>query len=316
MQVHWSFHHVPRNPRIDKAIQSSTRKMEKLLERFSPDLVHLHGLLEYNAAHQGPVCSLNLWLPTGQLHSREESGTELAALKACFDQLIEQVKKHKQVLRRESVWKRRRYKVQQEIREIQAGEIRITDRQRLRDYLDQVLPQLARFVARELRWRETAGLLPPGQAGQEEVVNEVVVRVLDNFQKKVFDTELPFHHLLREAIQVLNGSSEAASMKFPATAEKTPGSEIASELLAGRIGASHLWQRQPLPESSPAEALPPDPVDIVLANLPVLERQVYVLRALEGFEQAETANVLGKPEPEIEMIFQRVSREIGAALDR
>ncbi|MBI1955450.1 MAG: hypothetical protein HYS38_03555 [Acidobacteria bacterium] len=318
MQVHWSYHHVTRNPQIEKAIHSCTRKLEKLLASFSPDLIHLHGVLEYNAAHQGQVCSLNLWLPTGQLHSREEGGTPLAVLKSCFDQLVEQAKKHKQVLRRESVWKRRRYKLQQEVQKINAGEFHITDRQRLCEYLDQVLPQLVRFIARELRWREAAGEWPAGQASQEEIVNEVVVRALENFPKKAFDAELPFHHLIREAIHVLNGSVESAGMKRPGILEGTAGADIASDPLAGKIGAAHLWQRHPLAaaEEGLAEPPPPDPVDLFLANLPVLDRQVYVLRTLEGFEEEEAAKVLGKTGPEVEQIFRRVSREVAAALDQ
>ncbi|MBI3894803.1 MAG: hypothetical protein HY313_02615 [Acidobacteria bacterium] len=321
MQAHWSFHHVTRNPQIENAIHSYTRKLEKLLGRFSPDLIHLHGVLEYSAAHQGPVCSLNLWLPTGQLHSREEGGTDLAILKSCFDQLIEQIKKHKEVLRRESVWKRRRYKFRQEFQEMQAGEIRITNRQQLREYLDQVLPQLVRFIARELRWREAAGLLPPGYPSQEEIVNEIVVRALDHCEKKASETDPPFHCLIREAISVLDGSMENAAARLSGSAEETTAIGIgsSSDVLAGKIGAARLWQRNRLSATKEAnlpETQLPDPADLFLANLPILDRQVYVLRALEGFDEEEAAKVLGKTGPEVEQIFSRVSREVAAALDQ
>ena len=88
MHVHFSFHHVPRNAQIDKAIRSHVGKLEKLLSRFSSDLIRLHGVLEFSAAHQGPACSLNLWLPTARLHSRVEKGTPLTILQDCFDHLI------------------------------------------------------------------------------------------------------------------------------------------------------------------------------------------------------------------------------------
>ena len=110
MHIHFTYQHMVRNAQLDKAIQSHVRKLEKLLVRFSPDLIHLHGLLEFNSAHNIPHCSLNLSLPTAQLHAREEAGTTLTALQACFDHLIDQVKKHKRALRKEELWRRRQVK--------------------------------------------------------------------------------------------------------------------------------------------------------------------------------------------------------------
>jgi hypothetical protein len=106
MHIELSFHHVSRDSRIDKTIASNVRKLEKLLSRFSPDLVRLHGQLEFNAPHQGAVCSLNLWLPTGTLSFRHEGDTHLTAVQDCFKHLIEQVKKHKAFVRREGAWQR------------------------------------------------------------------------------------------------------------------------------------------------------------------------------------------------------------------
>ena len=107
MLIDLSFHHVGRDPKIDKTIAANVRKLEKLLSSFSPDLVRLHGLMEFTAPHQGPVCSLNLWLPTGRLHFRHEGDTPLFAIHDCFKHLIEQVKKHMAVVRGEGEWRRR-----------------------------------------------------------------------------------------------------------------------------------------------------------------------------------------------------------------
>ena len=106
MQIHFSYHNVPRTTPLDKVIQSRIQKLEKLLVRFAPDLVHLHGMLESNGKHKYSVCSLNLALPTGQIHSREEGSNVLTDLQSCFDHLEGQLKKHKQALRREESWRR------------------------------------------------------------------------------------------------------------------------------------------------------------------------------------------------------------------
>ena len=110
MQVHFSYHNVPRTTQMDQVIQKNLQKLDKLLSHFSPDLVHLHGTLESNAAHKNTVVSLNLSLPTGQLHSREQAGNVMKDLQGSFNQLIDQLKKHKEALRREEAWRRERSK--------------------------------------------------------------------------------------------------------------------------------------------------------------------------------------------------------------
>lgn len=314
MHSHFSFHHVSRSPQIEKTIGLHIRKLEKLLGRFSSDLIRLHGVVEYTAAHQGPVCSLNLWLPTARLNSREGAATPLDALQACFSQLTEQVKKHKQFLRREGVWKRRRYKFQQEAQELEAAEVRIKNRQQLREYLDQVLPQLSRFIARELRYREIAGILPPGEAQQEEVVNEVVARALESVEAKLADSAPPFHRLISEAIRVLNGplgrplqAVSDSSAVAGAVAAQEVSESVANAPRERKHRASGLESELPL-------VLPPDAVDFFLANLPILYRQVYVLLALEGFSGEEAAPVLEKSPAEIEEIFQEVKAKVTVAL--
>ena len=108
MQVHFSYHNVSRTEQLDKIIQKNLKKLEKFLSHYNPDLVHLHGTLESNGARKNTVVSLNLALPTGQLHSREKDGNLLKDVQACFSQLVDQLKKHKEALRREDAWRRER----------------------------------------------------------------------------------------------------------------------------------------------------------------------------------------------------------------
>ena len=54
----------------------------------------------------------------------------------------------------------------------------------------------------------------------------------------------------------------------------------------------------------------PSPVEMMLASLLALKRQVYVLHALEGFSWEETAQVLGRSAGELQETFRQVSREL------
>ncbi|MSO20573.1 MAG: hypothetical protein EXQ56_08945 [Acidobacteria bacterium] len=106
MQVHFAYHHVVRTAQIDKTIALNTEKLNKYLKHFEPDLVHLHGVLEYNSAKDIPTCSLNLSLPSAVLHAKETDDSILSALQECFKDLLRQVNKHKASLRREATWHR------------------------------------------------------------------------------------------------------------------------------------------------------------------------------------------------------------------
>jgi ribosomal subunit interface protein len=108
MHVHFTYLHVPKTPQLDQVIERHIQKLEKLLAHFSPDLVHLRGALESNGTHSNTVCSLNLALPTGQIHARQEGKNLMTDLQACFSHLNQQLKKHKEGLRREEDWKRQR----------------------------------------------------------------------------------------------------------------------------------------------------------------------------------------------------------------
>lgn len=83
-------------------------KIEKLLKRYSPDLVHLHGCFEKHSRKREHAFSLTLSLPTGKLHATAtESEVRLSAKKA-FSDLEKQLKKHQSLLRKDYEWKRKR----------------------------------------------------------------------------------------------------------------------------------------------------------------------------------------------------------------
>ena len=320
MHVHFSYHHVSRNPQLDHAVDSHVEKLKKLLIRFSPDLVHLRGILEFNSPHHEAVCSLNLWLPTARIHARESGASLLAVVQACFNELLEQVKRHKRVLRREGVWKRRRFKFQQEAEKLQAGELRVADRQQMRDYLGQVLPQLENFIARELRYRELAGTLVPGRQqlaeALNEVRNEVVARSLENV-KAAYAESVPFHRLVSEAIQVLDSALHQPAPVATAVSADSP--DVLEEMVVLREQTSRAaprWRSNNSGTGAPAgnASAEPSPVERYLASLPKIKRQVYVLHALEGFNWEETARVLGRPVGELQEHFRGVSREVSAIL--
>jgi len=70
MNVHISYK-VPKTPEIEKEIQHRTGKIQKRLQVFRPELVHLKGAVEENSPREGTTVSLNLRLPSGQMAAQE-----------------------------------------------------------------------------------------------------------------------------------------------------------------------------------------------------------------------------------------------------
>src|SRR5947209_3230103 len=107
MNVHFSYK-VNKTPDIEREINQHVEKLQKRLQVFRPELVHLKGIVEENSAREGFLVSLNLRLPSGQMASQERAHSAGAALRAAFDDLLQQVTKHKDMLRNQHRWPRRK----------------------------------------------------------------------------------------------------------------------------------------------------------------------------------------------------------------
>jgi DNA-directed RNA polymerase specialized sigma24 family protein/ribosome-associated translation inhibitor RaiA len=184
MNVHFSYK-SPKSPEIEKEINQLITKLQKRLQVFRPELVHLHGIVEENAARTGTVVSLNLRLPSGQLAAQEMAPSPTAALKTAFNALRQQLTKHKDLLRNQYKWARRRrasrtgpqpqVPFEETLASVQAPTVSAAD---ITTYINTSLPRLTRFVERELRYRESAGQIEPDQIVPEDVIGEAMTMAL------------------------------------------------------------------------------------------------------------------------------------------
>src|SRR6476620_2632574 len=105
MNVHISYK-VHKTPDIEKEINHLIEKLGKRLQVFRPELVHLKSVIEQNSPREGTTVSLNLRLPSGQMAVQESASSATAAVKAAFDDLLQQLTKHKDLLRSSHKWPR------------------------------------------------------------------------------------------------------------------------------------------------------------------------------------------------------------------
>src|SRR5271165_322936 len=108
MNVHVSYR-IHKTPAVEKDIQHQIEKLRKRLQVFRPELVHLKGTVEEISAREGTSVSLNLRLPSGQMAVQAKASTAEAAVKSAFEDLLQQVNKHKQQLRSTHKWTRRQH---------------------------------------------------------------------------------------------------------------------------------------------------------------------------------------------------------------
>jgi ribosome-associated translation inhibitor RaiA len=96
---------------VEKETQRQAAKLNKLLKRYSPDLVKLHGDIGKHPRKESYTFTVNLSLPTGSLHATGEGADVLASVKAAFAEICAQCKKHQSLQRKDYEWKRKRPRV-------------------------------------------------------------------------------------------------------------------------------------------------------------------------------------------------------------
>ena len=189
MNVHVSYK-AHKTPEVEQQIHIQVEKLQKRLQVFRPDLIHLHATVEPSSGKEGVCLSLNLRLPSGQMACSRSGSSAVATVKAAFDDLSEQLGKHKARLRekyktsgirRVGRWTAAPLPFEETAAAVKMPSISHED---ITSWIGANLHRLSRFVARELYYRAANGQLHAGAVTCEEVVDETVAAALgDNGDK-------------------------------------------------------------------------------------------------------------------------------------
>lgn len=319
MNVHVSYR-LHKDPAVEKDVQHQIEKLQKRLQVFRPELVHLKGMVEEVSAREGTCVSLNLRLPSGQMAVQTKAPTPAAAVKAAFEDLLQQLTKHKDMLRSSHKWQRSRrgdttrpgtpirvIPFEQTLAAVFPPTISADD---IRSYVNANLSRLDRFVEREIYFREAQGLMLPESVSKEEVIAEAIASAMSDDQEKPEKLALePW--LYRQALRALDELSRP---------EESNGSAVHLEDSARRpnVKASdepELQFHQP-DESMTGETVIPDsrvatPEQIMasdellrliasaLRDLGSEPREAFILHAIEGFSVEEIVAITGQPAEQV-----------------
>ncbi|HTE89195.1 MAG TPA: HPF/RaiA family ribosome-associated protein [Terriglobales bacterium] len=316
MNVHISYK-VHKTPDIEKEINHLIEKLRKRLQVFRPELVHLKGVIEQNSPREGTIVSLNLRLPSGQMAVQESASTATAAVKTAFDDLLQQLTKHKDLLRSSHKWPRWRrgadtrpatkVAFEDTVASVQAPTVSSDD---IRSYVNANLKRLERFVERELYFRETAEQLLPDFVNKEEVIDEVIARALGDGGEKPERLALEpwLYRLAIRSIDDLSSSHQESLSSVPLEESVRKRNVRASD-------EAELQFHQP-DETFTEETVIPDrrtatPEDIAYSDEMVslvqyaldgtsrADREVFILHAIEGFSVDEIVAITDRKPGEI-----------------
>jgi len=306
MNVHFSYK-IDKTPRLENLLRQQTDKLERLLQVFRPDLVHLKGSIVDTASHEDFVVTLNLRLPSGQMAAQGSGDTIAAAAKAAFGELTRQLKKHKELLRNQHKWPRRRGPQRADVGTVPFEQTVAVVKPEpvsplhLFSYVDANLPRLRRFVSRELVHLENQGKLLPGQVMVDDVISEAIANALGDPHEKPERVRLePW--LYRLAIRAINRLARQDGDEGCAGVERGSVNQNAVDT-AGPVVPFGEPEEPRYAESAIADPSAQTPEDLAARNelIALVERslrdagrnarEALILYTIEGFTVEEIADI-------------------------
>jgi RNA polymerase sigma factor (sigma-70 family) len=313
MNVHISYK-ISKTPDIEKEIHHWTAKVEKRLQVFRPELIHLKGLVEQNTPREGATVALNLRLPSGQMAAQESAVSATAAVKAAFDDVLGQISRHKELLRNSHRWRRRHTAAARATSEVLFEQTlasvppAIATVEDIRSYINASLRRLTLYVERELILREDSGQLASDCFFPEEIVDEAVARALDEKIEKPdrLDIEPWLYRLAMQAMDDLASRRSGNGSEVNLQGLRQHRNEGASDEPRFQF---HQPDEAMTTESAVADRRVQSPeqiaytdemialVQFALQGAKAEDREVFILNALEGFSVEEIAAITDrKPE--------------------
>jgi RNA polymerase sigma factor (sigma-70 family) len=329
MNVHISYK-ISKTSDLDNLIHQQTEKLTRYLQVFRPELVHLKGTIEENSARQGILVALNLRLPSGQMASQETSSTAISAVKAAFDDIAEQLKKHKELLRNEHKWQRRRAPQRAAIQTvpfedtIAAVKPEQVSHRDISDYININLPRLKRFVQRELQYREDQEQLPSNNIAVEDVIGEAIANALSEGYEKPERMKLEawIHRLAIQAIDhlVSDGNDEG---RIPL--ERSHGEQNVrgtdETVLQFHQSDEKLFEESIIadtsannPEELAARRELISQVETTLRDAGRNEREAFIFYTIEGFTLEEIADITSHTVEEVRVAIRKAREHLQRAL--
>ena len=275
---------------------------------------------------------MNLRLPSGQMAAQEKSPTATIAIKDVFDDLKEQLTKHKDLLRNQHKWPRWRrverarpqpqVPFEETVAAVQPPTVSSED---ISSWVNANLYRLQRFVERELRFRENAGELAPDTLKPEEVIDEAVANALGDGMEKPERLALEpwLYRLATRAIDDLSSRGQENVAAVPLQKSQRPANVRGSDepQLQYHQPDEQLIAQDTIPDSrvaTPEEIAASDEmitlVEAALLSASRPDREAFILYVIEGFTIDEIAAITDRKSEEVRASIAAAREHLRASL--
>lgn len=328
MNVHISYK-AAKAPDVEKEFNHQILKLGRRLQVFRPDLVSVKGIVEQNSPREGFVISLNLRLPSGQFAAREKAPTAEAAVKGAFQDILEQLNRHKELLRNEHRWKRlrgRRSKSDAQVpfeTTLAAVKPELVNQADVAQYVDANLERLTLFVDRTIQYRESVGELEPQKVTKEEVVDDAILAALGDGEEKPerISLERWLYRLALKAIDHVaeaNGNGEGAQSVAleerrrernvsgsdePRLQFYQPDDSLTAENMIADRGSYDPEQQFGTDESV-------GQIDLALRGAAPEARDAFVLHVIEGFTVEEISTITDRKGEQVKADIESARKQV------
>jgi RNA polymerase sigma factor (sigma-70 family) len=321
MNVHVSYK-LSKTPDVEREINQQIQKLEKRLQVFRPELVHLHAIIEEKPVRTGIEARLDLRLPSGDIAAAETAPSAEAAIKGAFEDLLERFGKHTDRLRARHKWPNRRRTGQtrsiaetpfeETVAAVQPPKASDED---ISSYLNANLPRLRRFVEREIAYREANGDLQPYQLRVDEVIDEAIANALDHQEKpEKLAMEAWLYRLALGALRDLSTRSRedvsSVSLDQPARVFQMSPTEDESRFDFHQPDESVMREsiipnrNISTPEDTAAQSEVISLIERALRGTKSLDREAFLLFTVEGFTVDEIVAISNRPQDAVRKSIQ------------
>ncbi len=284
------------------ALERKIQKLEKMLEKFDPDMVKLRIKFEKHSKREEYNVDIILDLPNKTLRASKRADKLSKAANEAFNSLFREVKKFKAFLRHEPDYKR---KIRPTYKEMLLKTSTPEETQELYlDFIEKHFQRFYNFAYREIRNRIYQGLLKPGELMVQDVLDEAVLKISEEVEPNFNEKEVR-EKIYRTIESIIKRKVKEIRFRRVPLEKTVEVHDLDTELYeyyqpddVVKIEDVIPDPNSPEPEDWYEEEEIEETVDRVISLLPNRWRQALQLVEMEGFTPEEVSMIQGVP-PEV-----------------
>ncbi len=327
MREHIIFQNCPDpvKERVEQEWSKITSKLERLLQKYPRDQRHLRLVVRHkNGMFDARAV---LMLPTGTLvaHTHQPTNNIREALDVVEERLRREIHKHKEKVRREHLYRRkRRHRESLESAiPLLEEEARAGEQESFFAILRPLIRHLRTHVHYELTLAQLDGRIKPGECTVSDILDEVIARAYDRFLKR--PQHLSLERWLVEILHEVIDERSSGEISTVSVYDPLPENDPRFEVENGWIVDNEPFWGNPEPitleDTLPGSDIPESWQNLMaeeqrrwllnqLRQFPLEKRRAFTLHFLEGWDVAEIALLQDRSAEEVQEDVQTIAEEL------